>query len=175
LLREEKKMIWNIRQAAVKNQMSVLIALAKDIARSRKNQMKYTKMVTHMKALSQQKSSIANAQTLLSAMRSTTHTMQSLNATMNAADMRHTTERYARQSELMNMNAENMDEAMDNVMDDDDTDTESDTIVNQILDELGLKLQDGLVNVPRRSTTVIDDEEWKQRLQELGLNDRANP
>uniref|UniRef100_A0A3B3BBM8 Charged multivesicular body protein 2A n=2 Tax=Atherinomorphae TaxID=1489913 RepID=A0A3B3BBM8_ORYME len=55
---------------------------------------------------------------------------------------------FEKQSELMDMKEEMMNDAIDDAMGDEDDEEESDAIVSQVLDELGLNLSDELSNLP---------------------------
>uniref|UniRef100_A0A3Q3EYS3 Charged multivesicular body protein 2A n=1 Tax=Labrus bergylta TaxID=56723 RepID=A0A3Q3EYS3_9LABR len=55
---------------------------------------------------------------------------------------------FERQSEIMDMKEEMMNDAIDDAMGDEDDEDESDAIVSQVLDELGLNLSDELSNLP---------------------------
>uniref|UniRef100_A0A3Q0RYG9 Charged multivesicular body protein 2A n=1 Tax=Amphilophus citrinellus TaxID=61819 RepID=A0A3Q0RYG9_AMPCI len=55
---------------------------------------------------------------------------------------------FERQSEIMDMKEEMMNDAIDDAMGDEDDEEESDAIVSQVLDELGLNLSDELSNLP---------------------------
>uniref|UniRef100_A0A3B3UV81 Charged multivesicular body protein 2A n=2 Tax=Poecilia TaxID=8080 RepID=A0A3B3UV81_9TELE len=55
---------------------------------------------------------------------------------------------FEKQSEIMDMKEEMMNDAIDDAMGDEDDEEESDAIVSQVLDELGLNLSDELSNLP---------------------------
>uniref|UniRef100_A0A3B3ZJ12 Charged multivesicular body protein 2A n=1 Tax=Periophthalmus magnuspinnatus TaxID=409849 RepID=A0A3B3ZJ12_9GOBI len=55
---------------------------------------------------------------------------------------------FEKQSEIMDMKEEMMNDAIDDAMGDEDDEEESDAIVSQVLDELGLNLTDELSNLP---------------------------
>merc|ERR1719511_386544 len=61
---------------------------------------------------------------------------------------------FEKQSEIMDMKGEMMEDAIDDVMGDEDDEEESDAIVNQVLDELGLQLNDKLGDVPIGTGTL---------------------
>uniref|UniRef100_A0A3B3S396 Charged multivesicular body protein 2A n=1 Tax=Paramormyrops kingsleyae TaxID=1676925 RepID=A0A3B3S396_9TELE len=55
---------------------------------------------------------------------------------------------FERQSEIMDMKEEMMNDAIDDAMGDEDDEEESDAVVSQVLDELGLNLSAELSNLP---------------------------
>merc|ERR1719361_1446054 len=61
---------------------------------------------------------------------------------------------FEKQSEIMDMKGEMMEDAIDDVMGDEDEEEESDAIVAQVLDELGLQLNDKLGDVPVASGSL---------------------
>jgi charged multivesicular body protein 2A len=56
---------------------------------------------------------------------------------------------FERQSEIMEMKEETIGDTMDDMMDDDDEEEETDNIINQVLDEIGINLNDELVDAPQ--------------------------
>merc|ERR1712048_199425 len=61
---------------------------------------------------------------------------------------------FEKQSEIMDMKGEMMEDAIDDVMGDEEDEDESDAIVNQVLDELGLQLNDKLGDAPVGTGTL---------------------
>uniref|UniRef100_A0A7N5K2Z9 Charged multivesicular body protein 2a n=1 Tax=Ailuropoda melanoleuca TaxID=9646 RepID=A0A7N5K2Z9_AILME len=55
---------------------------------------------------------------------------------------------FEKQSEIMDMKEEMMNDAIDDAMGDEEDEEESDAVVSQVLDELGLTLTDELSNLP---------------------------
>merc|ERR1712209_244105 len=74
--------------------------------------------------------------------------MGSMNKQMKLPEIQKIMMEFEKQSEIMDMKGEMMEDAIDDVMGDEDDEEESDAIVNQVLDELGLQLNDKLGDVP---------------------------
>jgi charged multivesicular body protein 2A len=63
-------------------------------------------------------------------------------------------------------------DTLDEAMDDDETELESDQIVSQVLDEIGVSLTEGLVDVPKQKEEKKDvvnqaDKDLENRLNNL--------
>ncbi|MBN3315512.1 UBC12 enzyme, partial [Atractosteus spatula] len=71
-----------------------------------------------------------------------------LNALLKLPQIQKIMMEFERQSELMDMKEEMMNDAIDDAMGDEDDEEESDAVVSQVLDELGLTLSDELSNLP---------------------------
>uniref|UniRef100_UPI00397FEC43 Snf7 family protein n=1 Tax=Salmonella sp. s54925 TaxID=3159674 RepID=UPI00397FEC43 len=61
---------------------------------------------------------------------------------------------FEKQSEIMDMKEEMMNDALDDALGDEDDEDESDQIVTQVLDELGLQLNDDLTGVPQTGAAL---------------------
>lgn len=66
--------------------------------------------------------------------------MKSMNRTMNLPAMEKIMMEFEKESEIMDMKEEMMGDAIDDVMEEEEDDEESDLIVNQVLDEIGITL-----------------------------------
>merc|ERR1719219_1533022 len=85
---------------------------------------------------------------MANAMKGVTKAMGSMNKQMKLPEIQKIMMEFEKQSEIMDMKGEMMEDAIDDVMGDEDDEEESDAIVNQVLDELGLQLNDKLGDVP---------------------------
>merc|ERR1712012_1447774 len=70
---------------------------------------------------------------------------------------------FEKQSEIMDMKGEMMEDAIDDVMGDEDDEEESDAIVNQVLDELGLQLNDKIGDAPIGTGTLASKTAAKNK------------
>lgn len=75
--------------------------------------------------------------------------MQSMNKTMNLPQIQKILQEFEKQSEIMDMKEEMINEAMDDAMEDEGDEEETDAVVSQVLDELGLQLNDQLSGLPQ--------------------------
>merc|ERR1712150_339142 len=109
-------------------QMDAVKIMAKDLVRTRKYVKKFMLMRANIQAV--------------------TKAMGSMNKQMKLPEIQKIMMEFEKQSEIMDMKGEMMEDAIDDVMGDEDDEDESDAIVAQVLDELGLQLNDKLGDVP---------------------------
>merc|ERR1711881_802682 len=93
---------------------------------------------------------------MANAMKGVTKAMGSMNKQMKLPEIQKIMMEFEKQSEIMDMKGEMTEDAIDDVMGDEEDEDESDAIVSQVLDELGLQLNDKLGDaaVPTGSLTV---------------------
>lgn len=82
-----------------------------------------------------------------------------MNKTMNLPQIQKILQEFEKQSEIMDMKEEMINEAMDDAMEDEGDEEETDAVVSQVLDELGLQLNDQLSGLPQviLKTTKIEN------------------
>lgn len=80
--------------------------------------------------------------------------MQNMNRQMNLPQIQKILHEFEKQSEIMDMKEEMINETMDDALEDEGDEEESDAIVNQVLDELGLQLGDKLADLSVATGTL---------------------
>ncbi len=70
--------------------------------------------------------------------------MRTMNKQINLPEIQKIMTEFERESEMMDLKDEMMNDAIDDVMEGDDDEEESDQIVNQILDEIGVDLKESV-------------------------------
>jgi len=85
---------------------------------------------------------------MANAMKGCAKTMATMNKQLKLPQIQKIMMEFEKQSEIMDMKEEMMNDAIDDVMGDEEDDEESDAIVGQVLDELGLGLTDQLSELP---------------------------
>ena len=85
---------------------------------------------------------------MANAMKGVTKAMQTMNRQLKLPQIQKIMMEFEKQSEIMDMKEEMMNDAIDDAMGDEDDEDESDAIVSQVLDELGLQLTDELSGLP---------------------------
>lgn len=75
--------------------------------------------------------------------------MQSMNRQLNLPQIQKILHEFEKQSEIMDMKEEMINEHIDDAMEDEGDEEESDAVVSQVLDELGLQLNDALSGLPQ--------------------------
>lgn len=83
-----------------------------------------------------------------------TKAMMSMNRQLNLPQIQKILHEFERQSEMMDMKEEMINEHIDDAMEDEGDEEESDAVVSQVLDELGLQLNDQLSGLPQASGSL---------------------
>ncbi|XP_077288031.1 vacuolar protein sorting 2 [Arctopsyche grandis] len=148
---QEKKVIADIKKLAKEGQMDAVKIMAKDLVRTRKYIRKFMLMKANIQAVSLKIQTLKSQNTMAVAMKGVTRAMQNMNKQLNLPQIQKILHEFEKQSEIMDMKEEMMNDAIDDAMEDDDEEEESDAVVTQILDELGLQLNDQLSGLPQAS------------------------
>jgi len=145
---QEKKLIADIKKMAKQGQMDAVKIMAKDLVRTRRYVKKFMLMKANIQAVSLKIQTLKSQNAMAQAMKGVTKAMMSMNRQMKLPEIQKIMQEFEKQSEIMDMKEEMMNDVIDDAMGDDDEEEESDAIVNQVLDELGLQLTDQLTAVP---------------------------
>ncbi|CAO3646777.1 unnamed protein product [Cunninghamella blakesleeana] len=148
LERQEKKLILDIKKSAKANQMSACKVMAKDLVRTRRYIQKFYQMKTQLQAVGLRIQTLRSNQQMAEAMRGATKAMSSMNRQMNLPQIQKIMMEFEKESELMDMKDEMMGDAIDDVMEEEDDEVESEEIVNKVLDEIGISLNQELIEAP---------------------------
>jgi len=151
---QEKKLIADIKKMAKQGQMDAVKIMAKDLVRTRKSIKKFMLMKANIQAVSLKIQTLKSQNAMAQAMKGVTKAMMSMNRQMKLPEIQKIMQEFEKQSEIMDMKEEMMNDVMDDAMGDDDEEEETDAIVTQVLDELGLQLTDQLTAVPIAGATV---------------------
>merc|ERR1719402_943002 len=133
---------------AKKNEMATVKIMAKDLVRTRNTCKKFMLMRANIQGVSLKISTIKSQHAMAEAMKGVTKAMGRMNKNMKLPQIQKIMQEFEKQSEIMDMKEEMMNDAIDDAMGDEDDEDESDAIVSQVLDELGLNLSDELSNLP---------------------------
>lgn len=87
--------------------------------------------------------------TMAQAMKGVSRAMANMNRQMNMPQIQQILHEFEKQSEIMDMKEEMINDAIDDAMEDEGDEEESDAVVSQVLDELGLQLTDQLSGLPQ--------------------------
>ena len=167
---QEKKLIMDIKKMAKAGQMDAVKIMAKveklfylkkilhlpnfqDLVRTRKAVKKFMLMKANIQAVSLKIQTLKSQNSMAQAMKGVTKAMMMMNKQMKLPEIQKIMQEFEKQSEIMDMKEEMMNDVMDDAMGDEDDEEETDAIVTQVLDELGLQLGDQLsgVNAPSGS------------------------
>merc|ERR1719493_457605 len=132
---------------AKQGQMDAVKIMAKDLVRTRRYVKKFMLMRANIQAVSLKIQTLKSQSAMANAMKGVTKAMGSMNKQMKLPEIQKIMMEFEKQSEIMDMKGEMMEDAIDDVMGDEEDEEESDAIVSQVLDELGLQLNDKLAGV----------------------------
>ncbi|CAB4390611.1 charged multivesicular body protein 2a [Rhizophagus irregularis] len=169
----EKKLIADIKKAAKANQMSACKIMAKDLVRTRRYSQKFQAMKTQLQAVSLRIQTLRSNQQMSEAMKGATKAMKSMNRQMNLPAMQKIMSEFEKESEIMDMKEDMMNDVIDDTMAEENDEEESDEIVNQVLDEIGISLDQSLVDTPNSIERVSQKEKILQAEEMESSNDAA--
>merc|ERR1712165_114940 len=139
---------------AKQGQMDAVKIMAKDLVRTRRYVKKFMLMRANIQAVSLKIQTLKSQAAMAQAMKGVTKAMGNMNKQMKLPEIQKIMMEFEKQSEIMDMKGEMMEDAIDDVMGDEEDEDESDAIVNQVLDELGLQLNDKLGDAPVGTGTL---------------------
>ncbi|KAI5733758.1 hypothetical protein M8J76_015521 [Diaphorina citri] len=146
---QEKKLIADIKKMAKEGQMESVKIMAKDLVRTRKYAKKFMMMKANIQAVSLKIQTLRSQNAMAEAMKGCSRAMQNMNRIL---------QEFEKQSEIMDMKEEMMNDAMDDAMDADEDEDETNAVVTQVLDELGLQLGDQLASIPDPASSMMSDK-----------------
>ncbi|XP_014676288.1 PREDICTED: charged multivesicular body protein 2a-like [Priapulus caudatus] len=150
----EKKIIADIKKMAKQNQMDAVKIMAKDLVRTRRYVKKFMLMKANIQAVSLKIQTLKSQNAMAQAMKGVTKAMTSMNKQMKLPQIQKIMMEFEKQSEIMDMKEEMMNDVIDDAMGDEEDEEESDAIVSQVLDELGLQITDELSGLPQASGSL---------------------
>merc|ERR1740123_2526174 len=101
-------------------QMDAVKIMAKDLVRTRKAVKKFMLMKANIQAVSLMIQTLKSQSAMANAMKGVTKAMGSMNKQMNLPEIQKIMMEFEKQSEIMDMKGEIMEDAMDDVMGDED-------------------------------------------------------
>jgi len=162
LQNQEKKIIIEIKKLAKQNQMGAAKIMAKDLVRTRNQVQKFYKMRAELQAVSLRIQTLHSTASMADAMKGVTKAMIRMNRSMNLPAMQAIIMEFERQSEMMDMKEEMMNDAIDGMYDEDEDEKESDQIVNEVLDEIGIDLTEKLADTPNTKSEAQKEAPAKE-------------
>lgn len=151
---QEKKIIADIKKMAKEGQMESVKIMAKDLVRTRRYVKKFMIMKANIQAVSLKIQTLRSQNAMAQAMKGVSKAMQNMNRQLNLPQIQKILQEFEKQSEIMDMKEEIMNDAIDDAMEDEADEEETDAIVSQVLDELGLQLNDQLSGLPQATASL---------------------
>ncbi|CAN8022678.1 unnamed protein product [Ixodes persulcatus] len=172
---QEKKIIMDIKKMAKDNQMDAVKIMARDLVRTRRQVKKFILMRANIQAVSLKIQTLRSQNAMAQAMKGVTRAMQNMNRQLNLPQIQKIMQEFEKQSEIMDMKEEMMNDAIDDAMGDDEDEEErrqvfrptvtkrlcSDAIVSEVLDELGLQLSEKLTDLPEAGGSLAAAQKTK--------------
>ncbi|CAI0473266.1 unnamed protein product [Linum tenue] len=152
---QEKKLIAEIKKNAKNGQMGAVRVMAKDLIRTRHQIEKFYKLKSQLQGVSLRIQTLKSTQAMGEAMKGVTKAMGQMNRQMNLPSLQKIMQEFERQNEKMEMTSEVMGDAIDDALDGDEEEEETDELVSQVLDEIGIDINNEvLVNAPSAAVSV---------------------
>merc|ERR1719234_1276298 len=135
-------------------QMDAVKIMAKDLVRTRKYVKKFMLMRANIQAVSLKIQTLKSQNSMAQAMKGVTKAMMSMNKQLKLPQIQQIMQEFEKQTEIMDMKEEMMNDVIDDAMGEEDDEEEGDAIVTQVLDELGLQLTDQITGLPVAGSTI---------------------
>jgi len=145
----EKTHIAHIKRLAKEGHMHAVTIMVEDWLRTRGYIQEFRFMKDHIQAVSLKIQTLRSQNAMAQAMKGVTKALQSMDRQLNLPQIERILQEFEKQSEIMDMKEEMMNEAIDDAMEGDEDEEESDAVVSQVLDELGLQLNEELGTLPQ--------------------------
>ncbi|KAL4920557.1 Snf7-domain-containing protein [Aspergillus aurantiobrunneus] len=153
---QEKKLIQDIKKSAKNGQIGACKIQAKDLVRTRRYIQKFYQMRTQLQAISLriQRAYVSTAQTvrsneqMMQSMKGATGLLGSMNRQMNLPGLQRIAMEFERENDIMDQRQEMMDDAIDEATGMEGEEEEGEDIVKEVLDEIGVDLNQSLGETP---------------------------
>ncbi|PIA65540.1 hypothetical protein AQUCO_00100795v1 [Aquilegia coerulea] len=145
---QEKKLIVEIKKSAKQGQMGAVKVMAKDLIRTRHQVDKFYKLKSQLQGVALRIQTLKSTQAMGEAMKGVTKAMGQMNRQMNLPSLQKIMQEFEMQNEKMEMVTEVMGDAIDDALEGDEEEEETDELVSQVLDEIGININNELVNAP---------------------------
>lgn len=155
---QEVKLGNDIRNAARKNEMDSVKIMAKDMVRTKSQIKKFNVMKANLQAISLKTATLKSQNSMASAMRGVTQGLIRMNRQMNLPQIQRIIQEFQKQTDMVDMKEEMINDVMDDVFEEDTDEQESDQVVNKVLDELGIEMNQTLATLPASGgkTSIAD-------------------
>lgn len=152
---QEVKLTNDIRKAARANEMDSVKIMAKDLVRTKGQVKKFNIMKANLQAISLKTATIKSQNSMAQAMRGVTQGLMRMNRQMNLPQIQRIISEFQKQTDMVDMKEEMINDVMDDVFEEDTDEQESDQIVNKVLDELGIEMNQTLATMPSTGDKTI--------------------
>jgi hypothetical protein len=166
---EERRLAQEIRRQAAQGHVDQCMARGKELVRVRAHRGRLGTMRGHMTGLAQQLSSVQGTQRMAEILAKTALAMRSLNQQMDPRAVQRMLLEYERQSGMLAVSHEAVDEGLDATLELDGETDATDTAVADVFRDLGLEALAGQVasRAAAAPSPPIEDEALEVRLARL--------
>jgi charged multivesicular body protein 2A len=148
LQKEEQRLTIEIKKMARENQMKAVKIMAKDLVRTRQYITKFIEMRSHLQGCALKLQTVKSHQAMAEAMASTAKAMSKMNKAVNVPSINKMMAEFERENMKSEMMQEMMGDAIDDALADENDEEEEDRIVAQVLDEIGIDMNEAIPNAP---------------------------
>lgn len=139
LIEREAARTVEIRNTAAKGQTAVVRIMAKDLVRIRQGIAKFYQIQAELESVNTTMATMNSIAVMGQAMTDAARSLQRMNAFQSLPSLQRVLQTFAKEHSLMDMKQEVMNDAMDMALDTGDTETDQEAVINQVLDEIGIK------------------------------------
>lgn len=141
---QEVKLSNDIRKAAKQGEMDTVKIMAKDLVRTKGQVKKFNIMKANLMAISLKTATLKSQNAMSQAMRGVTQGLVRMNKQMNLPQIQRIIAEFQKQTDMVDMKEEMINDVMDEAFEEDTDEQESDQVVNKVLDELGIEMNETL-------------------------------
>lgn len=169
---EEDRLKVEIRMAAKRGQTQLMKSKAKDLIRTRNAIAKSNEIQSNLRAVSRNIQTLVTTAAMTEALKGATVAMYRINKQVNLPAIQHMMMEFEKQSGMMDMKQELMDETIDSVNRQEDDDAKEAEAISQVMDELSIGLvgQFGVVPSSASRTPLANEDdggELRERINAL--------
>ncbi|KAJ5458155.1 hypothetical protein N7475_009543 [Penicillium sp. IBT 31633x] len=136
---QEKKLVQDIKKSAKNGQVGACKIQAKDL---------FYQMRTQLQAISLRIQTVRSNEQMMQSMKGATMLLGSMNRQMNLPALQRIAMEFERENDVMDQRQEMMDDAIDEATGMEGEDEEGEDIVKEVLDEIGVDLNQALGETP---------------------------
>ncbi|CAF0974412.1 unnamed protein product [Adineta ricciae] len=173
---EEQRLVNEIRKNAATGNKKAIEILAKQLVKVRNHKAQSFQASGQIQGLAAQNTMMASNMRMANTMDKTAKTMEKMNKMMNPEQMAKVTEQFTKEHTKFTITDEMIGETLEAALGQEGDSDEEDAIVNQVLDEIGISLNEKMANAPRvpvstattnRRQAENDDAEIERMLANL--------
>ncbi|KAG4942436.1 hypothetical protein JHK85_047082 [Glycine max] len=168
---QEKKLILEIKKSAKQGQMGAVKVMAKDLVRTKHQIEKFYKLKSQLQGVSLRIQTLKSTQAMGEAMKGVTKAMGHMNRQMNLPSLQKILQEFETQNERMELITEVMGDAIDDALEGDEEEEETEDLVNQVLDEIGIDINQELLSAPSTAVAASAAKTKVPQVETVGNDD----